>query len=271
VKSEVLNTQLAQANVPLDSGTIAPGLKRGRVVMTWKQLRSLAQPGSSPSANDNLEVELPLKVIAPLFMAAQKGAARQQSKTSVSSEIPDLFFGFPQPSAEPAPTPAPVVPGIPPLPKAPEQKSDDTNFYPWNEKTESATEEPVARDAAQTDFMNRQAHPKDVVAQAAALPGVAGAVVGMQDGLRVASQVPSELNPDTLAAFLPQIFERVNQSTRELRMGALNNISFTVGNVPWRIFRVNSVYFAIFGRPAEPLPSAQLAQLASQLDRKKSQ
>jgi hypothetical protein len=54
-------------------------------------------------------------------------------------------------------------------------------------------------------------------------------------------------------------------------MGALNNISFTVGKVPWRIYRVNAVYFAIFGRPAEPLPSAKLAQLAAQLDRKKPQ
>jgi predicted regulator of Ras-like GTPase activity (Roadblock/LC7/MglB family) len=98
---------------------------------------------------------------------------------------------------------------------------------------------------------------------------VAGAVVAMQDGLRVASQVPAELNGDMLAAFLPQIFDRVNQSTRELRMGALNNITFTVGNVPWKIFQVNALYFAAFGRAGEPLPSAQLAQLAAELDRKK--
>jgi hypothetical protein len=49
----------------------------------------------------------------------------------------------------------------------------------------------------------------------------------------------------------------------------LNNINFTVGNVPWKIFRVNAVYFAAFGRAGEQLPSAQLAQLASDLDRKK--
>ena len=117
--------------------------------------------------------------------------------------------------------------------------------------------------------MSRQAHPKEVVLRAVALPGVAGSVVAMQDGLRVASQTPAELNADTLAAFLPQIFERVNQSTRELRMGALNNVNFTVGNVPWKIFRVNSVYFAAFGRAGEQLPSGQLAQLAADLDRKK--
>jgi predicted regulator of Ras-like GTPase activity (Roadblock/LC7/MglB family) len=113
--------------------------------------------------------------------------------------------------------------------------------------------------------------PKDVVTSAMALPGVAGVVIALPDGLRVANAVPVDLNADTLAAFLPQIFERVSQSTKELRMGALNNVSFTVGNIPWKIFRVNAVYFAAFGRAGESLPTAQLAQLATQLDRKKSQ
>ena len=161
---------------------------------------------------------------------------------------------------------------IPPLPRPPEQKPQDTNFYVWGEKGEApqADEAMLRRgENPQTDFMSRQAHPKEVVVRAAALPGVAGAVVAMQDGLRVASQVPAELNADTLAAFLPQIFERVNQSTRELRMGALNNINFTVGNVPWKIFRVNAVYFAAFGCADEPLPTAQLAALAAELNRKK--
>ena len=111
--------------------------------------------------------------------------------------------------------------------------------------------------------------PKDVVARAVTLPGVAGALVALQDGLKVASQVPAELNADTLAAFLPQIFDRLGQSTRELRMGPLNNVNFTVGNVPWKIYRVNAVYFAAFGRVGEALPTAQLALLAAELDRKK--
>jgi predicted regulator of Ras-like GTPase activity (Roadblock/LC7/MglB family) len=87
----------------------------------------------------------------------------------------------------------------------------------------------------------------------------------------VASEVPAEQNADAVAAFLPQIFERVSQSTRELRMGALNNVAFTVGNVPWKIFRVNSIYFAAFGRAGAGLPTSQLAVLAAGLDRKKQQ
>ena len=52
-------------------------------------------------------------------------------------------------------------------------------------------------------------------------------------------------------------------------MGALDNLNFTVGGVPWRIFRVNAVYFAVFGRAGELLPDTQLAALAAELDRKK--
>jgi hypothetical protein len=76
------------------------------------------------------------------------------------------------------------------------------------------------------------------------------------------------MNADTIAAFLPQIFSRVSQSTRELRLGELNNLNFTVGNIPWKIFRVGSIYFAVFGRPGEPLPTSQLVSLAAELDRK---
>lgn len=290
LKQEIISSPLAHASVALEGAAILPGLKRGRVVLSWKQLRSLAQPSSAPSPKDNLELELPLKVITPLFLASQKNLMRPRAKASVSAEIPDLFFGFP--SAEPATAASHVSASLPPLPPAvpaaapaatsasvppqrpPAAKPADTNFYVWGE----AGEAPQSVDTAlrrnsvpQTDFMSRQAHPKDVVARAIALPGVVGAVVAMQDGLRVASQIPAEFNAETLAAFLPQIYERVNQSTRELRMGPLNNVSFTVGNVPWKIFRVSAVYFAAFGRAGEQLPSGELAQLAGELDRKKQQ
>ena len=52
-------------------------------------------------------------------------------------------------------------------------------------------------------------------------------------------------------------------------MGELNNLHFTVGNIPWKIFRVNAIFFAAFGTAGQPLPTAQLALLAAQLDRKK--
>ena len=82
----------------------------------------------------------------------------------------------------------------------------------------------------------------------------------------VASKLSPDLNGDTLAAFLPQIFGKVTQCTKELRMGELNNLHFTVGNVPWKIFRVNAIFFAAFGQAGKPLPTGPLSSLAGELD-----
>jgi hypothetical protein len=51
-------------------------------------------------------------------------------------------------------------------------------------------------------------------------------------------------------------------------MGELNNLNFTIGNIPWKIFRVNAIFFAAFGRAGQPLPTGPLASLASELDHK---
>ena len=264
LKNEISNTALANVSVPLAGNMVEAGLKRGRVTMIWKQLRTLAKPSSPASANDLLELDLPLKIIAPMFLAAQKNLHGSQKRATVAAEIPNLFFGFPQAATEP--------PGS--APKPAEKKSGDSSFYVWADNGEmpKVEENPfLPPPVPQTDFTHRHAPPREVVTRAIALPGVAGVLVTLPDGLRVASEVPAEFNADTLAAFIPQMFERMNQSAKELRMGALNNVSFTVGNVPWRIIRVNSVYLAAFGRAGESLPTAQLALLAGELDRKPPQ
>lgn len=295
LKDEITRSALANVNIPLQGNLVASGLKRGRITLTWKEVRTLAKPSSMPSPNDGLELELPLKVIAPLFFAAQKNTPTVRKATNVSSEIPNLFFGFPQAAPVPPtpsmPTVAPMAPipprppVAPPAPSAPltafmpsvppaEKKisESNSNFYVWSDNGEIPKLDADYNLPAvpNTDFTSRRAMPKDVVARALTLRGVAGAVVTLPDGLRVASEVPTEFNADTLAAFIPQIFERMNQSARELRMGSLNNVSFTVGNVQWRIIRVNSVYLAAFGRPGVSLPAAELTQLAEELDRKKA-
>jgi predicted regulator of Ras-like GTPase activity (Roadblock/LC7/MglB family) len=295
---ELLDLMAAQIALPLQ--LIEPALKRGKVIFSWRCMRAWIKSAAvATSSHDDLELELPLKVLAPLFFAYKNGSAKTQKKAVVSEEIPNLFFGFPQPTAEippvappirlpkmpsvPAapPTPA-IVPQIPSAPTVPHIPSASlpplsvaaasplpgTNFFTRANQPETSDSE--FRRKGGTDFLSRAATPSEIVSQTMVLPGVAGVIIALPDGLKVASQIPSDLNGDTLAAFLPQIFARVNQCSRELRMGDMNNLSFTVGNVPWKIFRVNAVYFAAFGRANENLPSAQLAALAASLDRKKA-
>lgn len=275
LRLEIRQSNLANAQVLLPANLIEPALKRGRIIFTWRNLRPLIKPTPPPaSVHDGIELELPLNVIAPLFFARQKTAPRSQPVERPPAEIPNLFFGFPQPET-PQPKPPARMPEPPPVRpafKPVDAKLSDTNYYIWSDTAEALRMDETEYKRPQrpaTDFSSRYATPNEIVARAMALPGVVGALVALPDGLKVAGQIPSDLNADTLAAFLPQIFDRVSQCTRELRMGALNNFNFTVGNVPWKIFRVNAVYFAAFGRAGEALPTVQLAALAAELDHKK--
>jgi len=265
VRQELVQLNLIDAKVLLPAEIVERALKQGRIAFTWKTLRSWIKPTPLPSvsAHDNTALELPLKVIAPLFLARQKTAVATQRKVTIDEDIPDLFFGFPTPEAG-NPRAASVASAAP-------AKMEDTNFYVWNDSSDTAhvQEDETRRGPSPgTKFVAKYATPNEVVSRAAGLDGVAGALIALPDGLMVASRLAPDLNGDTLAAFLPQIFGKVSQCTRELRMGDLNNVNFTVGNIPWKIFRVNAIFFAAFGRAGVPLPTAQLAALAAELDHK---
>ncbi|MCW5551353.1 MAG: hypothetical protein KIS67_04220 [Verrucomicrobiae bacterium] len=268
LRQEIVQSNLVDAQLAVPCDLIENALKRGRAAFTWKILRSWITPAlvSSASVQDETELELPLRVIAPLFLARQKSWAKPHQKVTLDDGIPNLFFGFPKPEA-----PLPAITSTPGAAVGPVNKPVDTNYYVWDdhaELTRCDDTEYKRKVPSGTDFVARYATPNEIVSRAAALDGVAGALIALPDGLMVANRIPPELNGDTLAAFLPQIFAKVSQCTKELRMGELNNLNFTVGNVPWKIFRVNAIFFAAFGRAAEALPTAQLAALASELDRK---
>jgi predicted regulator of Ras-like GTPase activity (Roadblock/LC7/MglB family) len=334
VRQEMQSSGLGSAQVALPADQVEAGLKRGKVTFSWRTVRGWITPAVSPapSAQDDVELDLPLKVLAPLFMARKTQAtqAHAAAKSMVDDSIPDPFAGParaaapvppPAPAPTPAPTPtvapAPVAPAAPvsraslaPLPPAPPAGGAipfntaplpaaaaaaaapapttpvspgldsasaaiaDSNYYLWENASETKLlhiETLKQQGAKGTEFTKRYSSPNEIVARAAELKGVAGALVALPDGLMVASKIPEDQNGDTLAAFLPQIFVKVSACTKELRLGELNNVGFTVGDVPWKIFRVNAIFFAVFGIAGQRMPSAEIASLARELDRKVNQ
>jgi predicted regulator of Ras-like GTPase activity (Roadblock/LC7/MglB family) len=281
LRHEISQLRLNEAQVALPVDQIEAAMKRGKVAFPWKTLRSWIRPTPLPtvSAHDAAVLELPLKVIAPLFLSRKRDSAKLQQKVALDEAIPNLFFGFPQsdsetttPTAQATPEASPSAPSAPPPSSHPVTKPVETNYYVWDDSSDSAKVDETEfkrKPSVETNFLSRYATPNEVVARAAGLEGVVGALVALPDGLMVASKLSPDLNGDTLAAFLPQIFGKVSQCTKELRMGDLNNLNFTVGNVPWKIFRVNAIFFAAFGRAGQGLPTAQLSALAAELDRKK--
>jgi predicted regulator of Ras-like GTPase activity (Roadblock/LC7/MglB family) len=312
-----LNLLNAKVALPLDK--LEGALKAGKIVFTWKQICEWMQPPvNSVSGAQETSVELPLRIIAPLFMA--KHRPKVQKKVSIS-EMPDLFTAqtkveSPKPqsvSTAPAPSApiaftAPVVPVAAPAPVASapsisikpvalpvEPKPAPAEPKPARAEPKPARAEPKLTVVPELKMVNPVAPPaeikmpvapkikpsvlgeilgqpakqdwtpNEIVKGLAGLPEIAGAFVAMQDGLLVAAQLPPHLTADTVAAFLPQIFGRMNQYTKELKLGGLTSLTFVVENVSWQIIKSGSVYLVALGKSGESLPGPKLNTIAAEL------
>jgi predicted regulator of Ras-like GTPase activity (Roadblock/LC7/MglB family) len=215
-------------------------------------------------------LELPLPVIMPLFLAGRTQTEKAQPQ--IDDDIPNPFADFLPPPAEVQPSAKPIrarrsgaksngKPSVTVAEKAPKHNG----LAQQTAARSNAPAEVQPETESEPAFANPAPTPVEVLAAAVGLKGVAGALVALPDGFKVASKLPPGLDGDAVAAFLPHIFSKVNQSTRELRMGELSNLNFTVDNIPWKIFRVNQIFFAALGHAGEPMPTEQLAALAQKL------
>jgi predicted regulator of Ras-like GTPase activity (Roadblock/LC7/MglB family) len=287
MRAEVGHWNLDQLMVALPADRINAALKQGKVVFSWENLRSwiYPTPPSATSLRPEALLELPLPVIMPVFLAGRKlqGNSTPKPCPVIDDDIPDPFADFlPQAARTSGVSKAQETPPLPPPDKAPPpkakasekplakptraQKSGSANPLP-RERTSAPSKSPaeVQPEVEKTAGPKAPPSPAEVLASAVGLQGVAGALVALSDGFKVASKLPPGLDGDALAAFLPHIFSKVNQSARELRMGDLNNLNFTVDNIPWKIFRVNQIFFAALGHAGQPMPTDQLAALAHKL------
>jgi predicted regulator of Ras-like GTPase activity (Roadblock/LC7/MglB family) len=107
--------------------------------------------------------------------------------------------------------------------------------------------------------------PSEIVNSLAGLPQIAGSVVALQEGLVIAHRLPEPLKGEVFAAFLPQIFARINQYSNEMKLGAVDDLLINAHGLPCHLFRVGQVYFAALGNPGEPLPTATLRLCAAAL------
>jgi predicted regulator of Ras-like GTPase activity (Roadblock/LC7/MglB family) len=258
VLRDIAQFGLAGARVEIPLASVDAGLKVGRLEFAWRELCAWLNPPSKPaqvSINGELKVTLPLGLIAPLFLKSR--IAAQRRKTAVDDDIPNLFSATgtplpPPPAAElpanpvpvAAPAPAPVAAPAPAPKKAPTNLSE--LFGEPDKKTWT---------------------PNEIVQRTTTLPHVSGAMIALQDGLLVASNMPPGMKTETIAAFVPQIFGRMNQYSKDLQMGETKAVSFTVDAGTVQVFNAGIIYFAAFGKNAAFLPLAELQLIAGELSR----
>jgi predicted regulator of Ras-like GTPase activity (Roadblock/LC7/MglB family) len=282
IRSELSMVQ-GDTKLVIPAPAVSAGLQKGKVSFPWSQVCMWLQPAltGSTSIPDDFELVFPLKIIAPAFVAAT-GATKRREAAEIDHSLPD-FFGptsGQKPKAEPAPVVlpiaeivAPVVPAEEPVaPPAPEPETPVLAFKliceeptpivedasapaPAPEPAVAAVAEPIAVIAAS---------PGEVVARACELSGVAGAVVALEEGLVIAQKLPPGFSADTFAAFMPQIFGRLEKYTTEMQLGTATEITIQTENGPCHIARLGKIYFGAVGRPGEKLPDS-LGGLTKQL------
>lgn len=270
VQTEISGSNLNGAKVALPMDKLEQGLRAGKIVFTWKQICGWIEPNAHyHSEIEDLPLELPLKIIAPLFMAKHRPAKVQ--KQIFVGDAPDLFAGR-TPRIDPvAPTiVAPPPSSLPMTPSVPRLVMAEPLVMAAPPETAPPTRveaKPIVLETAPANMVHHDLSPQAIVRNLAAQPEIAGAFITMQDGLLVAAELPAHLKAETVAAFLPQIFGRMNLYTKELQLGAVSSLTFVVENVTWQIVKSGTVYLVALGKPGESLPGSKLNTLAAQLSR----
>ncbi|HEY3898215.1 MAG TPA: hypothetical protein VGM54_06360 [Chthoniobacter sp.] len=283
---EEIRTELAgldpATTVSLPAEELSAGLARGRVNFTWGQIQSwLNPPCSTPSAvAGEALLQLPLKVVAPAFLASTKKPAGERKTVALDESIPTLFNDARPPAEVPAArTPDPEPAAAPAEEAAPAPVEEPAPHEPPEQPAAHATEhrhehgassiEKLPETVGEIFHQPQKQHwtPAEIVSGTVTLPGVAGAIVALQEGLVVSAFLPEGVKSDVIAAFLPQIFARLNQYAGEMRLGDVDDLLFTTHGAHCQIYRLGYIYFAVLGKTGESLPWHELRLLTEELAR----
>ncbi|EDY20921.1 Roadblock/LC7 family protein [Chthoniobacter flavus Ellin428] len=182
----------------------------------------------------------------------------------------------PAPAAEPIPTPALAAPAAlaaaveAPTAAAPVLETPAAVVPATVEAPAAAAPAKAAPQTVGEIFGNPKKQswtPAELVAGLVKLPGVAGAIVALQEGLPVAASLPEGVKSDVVAAFLPQIFARLNLYAGEMKLGDVDDLLFTTHGAHCQIYRLGYIYFAVLGKAGEALPWHELHLITEELAR----
>jgi predicted regulator of Ras-like GTPase activity (Roadblock/LC7/MglB family) len=256
--------------VTLPVEEVALGLSKGRVLFSWAQIRAWLEPASSTptAAAENTALQLPLKIVAPAYLSASKKPKTERKSLAVDESIPALFSDGREPEPKPKPPAEPETPVVeaaaaaepamalaPETPAVPAEPASETSPQRVSETVGEIFGQPHKQDWT----------PSEIVAGTVKLPGVAGAIVALQEGLQVASVLPDGVKSEVVAAFLPQIFARLNQYSGEMKLGDVDDLLFTTHGAHCQIYRLGYVYLAVLGKPGESLPWHELRLISEEL------
>jgi predicted regulator of Ras-like GTPase activity (Roadblock/LC7/MglB family) len=107
--------------------------------------------------------------------------------------------------------------------------------------------------------------PGEIVQEVVKLPQIAGAIVALSEGLVVAHRLPEGMKGEVVAAFLPQIFGRLNQYCTEMKLGEIDELLLSSGGAYFQAYHSGQIFFAVLGKQGESLPWHALRLMAEEL------
>ncbi len=241
VRQEIMRCRWNAASVSLPMDMLESAMKTGRINFTWGELiQWLDVPAATPSPVGNTILDLPLKVLAPLFLSKRTGSTTQvQRKVVVSDSVPNLF-------SRPGKTPSQsgAAPALNPV---------------------AAPGEPNILGEIFGQPTKREWTPQEITVQVNAMAGVLASLIAMGDGFLVTGALPAPFKSETMAAFLPQIFGRLAHYATEIQLGQPSALTLVAGKSQCAIYKAGTIYLAVIGKPGETLPDAKLQRVAIEL------
>jgi predicted regulator of Ras-like GTPase activity (Roadblock/LC7/MglB family) len=289
VRKALAGLDLADRALHVSLEDLEPRLRRGKVEFSWGQLQNWIVP---PIANledvvsSELLIELPLPVVAPLFLAKRPAPSPKERNAHPAESVPELFFRG-RTKVEPEPNsagiePEPSTKGNPAAPAGPNASTPiplPDSSLPAGESgprfapalnglaTKSAVNSKPTLNFGEIFGKPNKSHwkPEEIMVETANLKGVAGALLTTTDGLLIGGKLPGDLNGEKVAAFVPQMFGRLSQYARELQFPEPRQLSISLDNIPLQIHQIEKTLFMVLGRAGENLPRIQISAVASQL------
>lgn len=218
-----ISTTDAKVLIPLSN--VEAGLKKGRVFIQIQELANLVSPpihATQIAGLPDQEVELPMAVLVPLFMAAKR-PQRNQRKTAIPDHIPDLFK-----NAVASPAAVSSADTLPP---------------------QSPTPEPPSQ---------RPATPQSIVEELTTIGGVVGALISLEDGMLVSAKLPSGIDPDFVAAFVPGVFQKGRELLKALNLDETGRLTLPQTDCDIQLLPAGRSLLLLLVRPGTHLPDSLL-------------
>jgi predicted regulator of Ras-like GTPase activity (Roadblock/LC7/MglB family) len=246
-------------------------MRMGKLEFKWSQLRGWCGGQGPASLADDLDVELPLATVVPLFLSVHQ-APDTRKKVEVDSRIPDVFgkSAAPVPSPAPAPTPAaapsPAAAAAPapapverPLRLEQTPEPQPTPPQPAANGAEPASVIPGGKSANQEIGV-----PGEIIRRIRALDGVSGAFLATGDGLLIAGDVPGTTD-NILAAFAPTVFSQMSKYAEMARLGVPAAIELHLTGANVHVRKAGKLFLGVLMPPGCPLPLSEIDSISATL------